>query len=144
MQFSGNLKGKTPILSKFCVQAPLGQNSTLPLSDQKSWIRPWNNHKGKGWKKKPKKQNKKKKTKRKPQNTKTKRKRRPPLPGLMSLCFCLFLQHALVCAIGGFTLPQGCDKTFVLFCKDTFEHPELQDHHFRKDHLGKLARRKQI
>ena len=46
-------------------------------------------------------------------------------------------QNALVCAIGGFTLPQNCDKTYVLFCKDTFEHPGLQDHEFRQDNLGK-------
>ena len=45
-------------------------------------------------------------------------------------------QNALVCAIGGFTLPQNCDKTYVLFCKDTFEHPGLQDHKFRQDNLG--------
>ena len=35
MQFSGNFKGKTPVLSKFWAQAPLGVKIPLP----KSWIR---------------------------------------------------------------------------------------------------------
>ena len=45
-----------------------------------------------------------------------------------------------MCAIGGFTLPRNCDKTYVLFCKDTFEHPDLQDHEFRQDNLGKYLK----
>ncbi len=41
MQFSGNFKGKTPILSKFWAQGPpWGQNSTGPAWP-KSWIRAW-------------------------------------------------------------------------------------------------------
>ncbi|XP_039282710.1 uncharacterized protein LOC111045241 isoform X2 [Nilaparvata lugens] len=45
-----------------------------------------------------------------------------------------WLRTALVVALGGFTLP--CRNTRVLFCKDTFDYPDLEGHELLCNHLA--------
>ena len=45
-----------------------------------------------------------------------------------------WLKSAIVSAIGGFTV--GAAECRVLFCRDALDHPLLQDHEARCDHLG--------
>ncbi|KAL1116029.1 hypothetical protein AAG570_005524 [Ranatra chinensis] len=45
-----------------------------------------------------------------------------------------WLRTGLVVALGGFTAP--CKNTRVLFCKDTFDYPELEGHELLCNHLG--------
>lgn len=47
-----------------------------------------------------------------------------------------WLRTALVIALGGFTVP--CRNTRVLFCKDTFDYPDLEGHELLCNHLGKI------
>ena len=47
-----------------------------------------------------------------------------------------WLRSVLVGALGGITTVG--EKTRVLFCRDSFEHPIIQEHELRQDHLGKL------
>ena len=46
-----------------------------------------------------------------------------------------WLKNIVVSAIGGFTVPNA--GTRIVFCRNTFEHPDLQSHDYRQDHLGK-------
>ncbi|RZF38263.1 hypothetical protein LSTR_LSTR008986 [Laodelphax striatellus] len=45
-----------------------------------------------------------------------------------------WLRTALVVALGGFTVP--CRNTRVLFCKDTFDYPDLEGHELLCNHLA--------
>ena len=45
-----------------------------------------------------------------------------------------WLRHAIVSAIGGFTSKNPNNR--IYFCRDTFEHPDLDDFELRCDHLG--------
>lgn len=45
-----------------------------------------------------------------------------------------WLRTALVVALGGFTVP--CRNTRVLYCKDTFDYPDLEGHELLCNHLG--------
>lgn len=45
-----------------------------------------------------------------------------------------WLRTALVIALGGFTVP--CRNTRVLFCKDTFDYPDLEGHELLCNHLA--------
>ena len=46
-----------------------------------------------------------------------------------------YLKNVVVGAMGGYiTL---APHTRVLFCRDMFEHPVIQEHEMRQDHLGK-------
>ncbi|GLH08127.1 Uncharacterized protein GBIM_13432 [Gryllus bimaculatus] len=44
-----------------------------------------------------------------------------------------WLHNALVLALGGFAAP--CRNTRVLFCKDTFDYPDLEGHEQLCNHL---------
>ena len=48
-----------------------------------------------------------------------------------------WLKNALVSAIGGFSVSNG--NTRILFCRETCDHPDLQEHDLRCDYLGKCA-----
>jgi hypothetical protein len=45
-----------------------------------------------------------------------------------------YTRHAVMMAIGGASPPGP--NTRVVFCKDTFEYPELEDHELLCNHLG--------
>lgn len=45
-----------------------------------------------------------------------------------------WLKNSLVAALGGFTSP--CKNTKVLFCKDTFDYPDLEGHELLCNHLA--------
>lgn len=45
-----------------------------------------------------------------------------------------WLRHAVVCALGGFNAK--IDNNRVYFCRDIFEHGDLDDFELRCDHLG--------
>ena len=45
-----------------------------------------------------------------------------------------YMKHGVVTAIGGVTAPGP--NTKVVYCKDTFEYPELEDHELLCNHLG--------
>lgn len=45
-----------------------------------------------------------------------------------------FLRHKLVNALGGFSVPT-CN-TRILFCRDTFDYPELEGHELLCNHLA--------
>lgn len=45
-----------------------------------------------------------------------------------------FLRHKLVNALGGFSVP-NCN-TRILFCRDTFDYPELEGHELLCNHLA--------
>uniref|UniRef100_A0A1B6CVU6 ARID domain-containing protein n=1 Tax=Clastoptera arizonana TaxID=38151 RepID=A0A1B6CVU6_9HEMI len=45
-----------------------------------------------------------------------------------------WLRTALVIALGGFTVP--CRNTRILFCKDTFDYPDLEGHELLCNHLA--------
>ena len=47
-----------------------------------------------------------------------------------------WLRNKLVCALGGFST--SCKTTKILFCKDTFDYPELEGHELLCNHLGEL------
>jgi hypothetical protein len=47
-----------------------------------------------------------------------------------------WLKNALVVALGGFVVP--CRNTRILFCKDTFDYPDLEGHELLCNHLGEL------
>ena len=47
-----------------------------------------------------------------------------------------WLRHALVTAIGGFAATKENNR--VYFCRDIFEHADLDDFELRCDHLGTL------
>lgn len=49
------------------------------------------------------------------------------------------MRQAVVEAIGGRAAP--CPNTRVVFCKDTFDYPELEDHELLCNHLGNLHTR---
>ncbi|PSN50020.1 hypothetical protein C0J52_03299, partial [Blattella germanica] len=44
-----------------------------------------------------------------------------------------WLKNALVIALGGFAVP--CRHTRILFCKDTFDYPDLEGHELLCNHL---------
>lgn len=46
------------------------------------------------------------------------------------------MRHVLVCAVGGFAAANENNR--VYFCRDTFEHGDLDDFELRCDHLGML------
>ena len=52
----------------------------------------------------------------------------------LETCADKWMKNAIVSAIGGFTVKT--DSARVMFCKDTFEHPDLEEHEFRQDWLG--------
>lgn len=45
-----------------------------------------------------------------------------------------WLRNSLVQALGGFSVP--CRDTRVLFCKDTFDYPDLEGHELLCNHLA--------
>ena len=45
-----------------------------------------------------------------------------------------WLMNQVVCALGGITSTLANNR--VLFCKDTFDDPEIDDLEIRCDHLG--------
>lgn len=45
-----------------------------------------------------------------------------------------WLRNSLVTALGGFSVP--CRDTRVLFCKDTFDYPDLEGHELLCNHLA--------
>lgn len=45
-----------------------------------------------------------------------------------------WLKNAVISAIGGFTVQNP--RARVMFCRNTMDHPLLEDHSFRLDHLG--------
>lgn len=47
-----------------------------------------------------------------------------------------WLKNTLVVALGGFVVP--CRNTHILFCKDTFDYPDLEGHELLCNHLGEL------
>lgn len=47
-----------------------------------------------------------------------------------------WLRNSLVIALGGFAVP--CRNTRILFCKDTFDYPDLEGHELLCNHLGKI------
>lgn len=47
------------------------------------------------------------------------------------------MRQAVVEAIGGRAAPSP--NTRVVFCKDTFDYPELEDHELLCNHLGKFG-----
>lgn len=49
-----------------------------------------------------------------------------------------WLGSAVAAALGGFTAPPG---TRVLFCRDTFDYPDLETHELLCNHLGMYDRR---
>ena len=49
-----------------------------------------------------------------------------------------WMRSLLVGALGGITTVGT--NTRVLFCRDSFEHPVIQEHELRQDHLGKGMR----
>lgn len=55
------------------------------------------------------------------------------LEGAVSSC----LASSLAAALGGFTLKKG---TRVLFCRDTFDYPDLETHEMLCNHLGEGTR----
>ncbi|KAJ9598105.1 hypothetical protein L9F63_026790, partial [Diploptera punctata] len=44
-----------------------------------------------------------------------------------------WLRNTLVIALGGFAVP--CRNTRILFCKDTFDYPDLEGHELLCNHL---------
>lgn len=50
-----------------------------------------------------------------------------------------WLKTSMVVALGGFTCPWK--NTRILFCKETFDYPELEGHELLCNHLGELFRR---
>lgn len=51
-------------------------------------------------------------------------------------CEAQYMKQAVVVAIGG--RPAPSPNTRVVFCKDTFDYPELEDHQLLCNHLGQL------
>ena len=49
-------------------------------------------------------------------------------------CEAQYMKQAVVLAIGG--RPAPSPNTRVVFCKDTFDYPELEDHQLLCNHLG--------
>ncbi len=47
----------------------------------------------------------------------------------------LWMHNSLVVALGGFTVPTR--RTYVLFCRENFDYPELEEHPVLCNHLGK-------
>lgn len=45
-----------------------------------------------------------------------------------------YLKTEIISALGGFTVPYG--NTRVLFCRDTFDYPELEGHELLCNHLA--------
>lgn len=45
-----------------------------------------------------------------------------------------WLKNSLVAALGGFIAP--CKNTRVLFCRDTFDYPDLEGHELLCNHLA--------
>lgn len=45
-----------------------------------------------------------------------------------------YLKHKLVAALGGFTVTS--ENTRVLFCRDTFDYPDLEGHELLCNHLA--------
>ena len=52
-------------------------------------------------------------------------------------CADVEMQSLLVAALGGLAT-LGPD-TRVFYCRDSFEHPVIQEHELRQDHLGMFA-----
>lgn len=48
-----------------------------------------------------------------------------------------WLRNKLIKALGGFTTT--CRTTKILFCKDTFDYPELEGHELLCNHLGNVS-----
>jgi len=51
-----------------------------------------------------------------------------------------WMHHSLVAALGGFTVETR--RTHVLFCRDSFEYPELEEHPYLCNHLGRNSEKK--
>lgn len=49
-----------------------------------------------------------------------------------------WLRNRLICALGGFTT--SCRVTKILFCKDTFDYPDLEGHELLCNHLGTIQK----
>ena len=54
-------------------------------------------------------------------------------------CSDKWLKHALVCAIGGFSAKSSNNR--IYFCRDIFDHPDLDEFELRCEHLGKQHER---
>ena len=50
-------------------------------------------------------------------------------------CSDKWLKHVLVCAIGGFSAKSSNNR--IYFCRDIFDHPDLDEFELRCEHLGK-------
>ena len=46
-----------------------------------------------------------------------------------------WMHNSLLTALGGFTVPTR--NTYIMFCRDVFDYPELEEHEFLCNHLGK-------
>ena len=53
------------------------------------------------------------------------------------LCFALqWMRHSIVRALGGFTTETS--RTRILYCGESFDYPELEEHPYLCNHLGEL------
>ena len=58
-----------------------------------------------------------------------------------------WMHNSVVTALGGFTVPTR--KTYVLFCRENFDYPELEEHPYLCNHLapklkGRPRKRKKV